>query len=154
MPGLAQSILNFARGRRNTQVGDGECWTLAETTLRNAGAQTSNDIMGSSNVTADADYVWGDQIQATDVRPGDIIQFRNYRYDISDDSSSAWEERPHHTAIVDSVSPGGVVMVLEANVGGSRRVQRNRLYLRDGNVGGRTVTITGQFWVYRPRPRN
>ncbi|GAB3509984.1 hypothetical protein GCM10027341_47750 [Spirosoma knui] len=154
MPGLAQSILNFARGRRGNQVGDGECWTLAETALRNAGAQTSRDIMGSDNIVDDADYIWGDEVLATNVRPGDIIQFRNYRYDLSSDTSSSWQERPHHTAIVDSVGTGGVVTVLESNVNGSRRVQRNQLYLRDGNVGGQSVTVTGRFWVYRPRPRS
>ena len=59
---INQKIEFYVRGNLGKQVGDGECWTLAEKALAQAGAQTSNDIMGASNVTPDADYVWGDAI--------------------------------------------------------------------------------------------
>ncbi|HET9954420.1 MAG TPA: hypothetical protein VFQ61_07945 [Polyangiaceae bacterium] len=59
-----QKIQAFASSRVGQQVGDGECWTLAEQALAAAGAKTSNEIMGAANVTPDADYVWGKLHQA------------------------------------------------------------------------------------------
>jgi hypothetical protein len=75
---INQQIVTYVSGNIGTQVGDGECWTLAEQALAQAGAQTSRDIMGASKVTPDADYVWGDKIAAKDITPGDILQFRDY----------------------------------------------------------------------------
>ncbi|AQG80532.1 CHAP domain-containing protein [Spirosoma montaniterrae] len=153
MPGIGDNIRTFARNRRGQQVGNGECWTLVETALRNAGARTSNDIMGADNVTEDADYVWGEEVNAADARPGDIVQFRDYRYDLSSETSTEWQERPHHTAIIDTINSDGTIQVFESNVGGSRRVQRNRLFLRSGSVGNSSVTVTGRIWVYRPQAK-
>lgn len=146
---LNQNIVNWVSSRVGNRVGNGECWTLAETALRESGAKTSNDIMGADNVTANADYVWGDSVTLANLTPGDIIQFRNYVVTV-DNGSSWWQEtRPHHTAIVASVGANGVVEVLECNVKGSRRVQRNTLYFQTSS----SVSISGSWWFYRPQPR-
>lgn len=146
---LNQNIVNWVSSRVGNRVGNGECWTLAETALRESGARTSNDIMGADNVTANADYVWGDPVTLANLTPGDIIQFRNYVVTV-DNGSSWWQEtRPHHTAIVASVGASGVIEVLECNVKGSRRVQRNTLYFQTSS----NVSISGTWWFYRPQPR-
>jgi|APHig6443717817_1056837.scaffolds.fasta_scaffold228294_1 hypothetical protein len=75
---INQKIVNYVRGNLGKQIADGECWTLAERALAGAGAQTSKDIMGPSNVTPNADYVWGDEIDHKDIIPGDVLQFRDY----------------------------------------------------------------------------
>jgi hypothetical protein len=99
-------------------------------------------------------YVWGDAVTMTSLEVGDIIQFRNYTYRFNrPDGSWNEETRPHHTSIVAAVISPGVVDVFECNVGGSRNVQRNRLYLQTGAVTGGSVTVSGQMWYYRPQPR-
>src|SRR5215510_5626926 len=74
---IADQIISYPRQRYNQRVGDGECFTLVNQALRNAGAHSADHF---GQVTPDADYVWGTSIALADVRPGDVIQFRNYRY--------------------------------------------------------------------------
>ncbi|WP_353722895.1 hypothetical protein [Dyadobacter sp. 676] len=149
---LGNAVAQFAQTNLGNQVGNGECWTLAERALQSAGARTSTEIMG--RIGPDDNYVWGDAVTAASLEVGDIIQFRNYsfRFEGSDGSWSE-ESRPHHTAIVASIDTSGAVEVFECNVNGSKKVQRNRLYLRTGALSGGSVTVSGQMWFYRPQPR-
>lgn len=153
MPGIGDSIRQFARLKKGHQVGNGECWTLVETALRNAGARTSNDIMGPDQVTDDADYVWGDAVMPANAQAGDIVQFRDYAFDLDGETKTEQQTRPHHSAIIEAINSDGTVQVFESNVNNSRRVQRNRLFLRSGQVGEGVVTVRGQIWVYRPQPK-
>ena len=75
---MADRIVSYARRRRGQRVGDGECFTLVDRALRSAGALSAAD---HGEVTPDADYIWGTEVNLSDVRPGDVIQFRDYRYD-------------------------------------------------------------------------
>lgn len=146
-----QSVVQFAQQQMGSQVGAGECWDLAEEALRNAGAKTSNDIMGAKKVTANADYKWGTPIKLMSLEEGDIIQFRNYKYTLTNDDGS-WEEqeRPHHTAVVAKVWYHGCVEVYEQNVANQRRVERHTLYFQSGSADGATVKLRGTTWFYRP----
>ena len=112
---MADRIVSFARQRRGQVYGDGECFTLADAALRTAGAKRAADF---DRVTPDADYVWGTPIGRADLQPGDVIQLRGYvcelemrteHADGSADIETRTEERPHHTAIVESVGASGVV---------------------------------------------
>jgi hypothetical protein len=141
-----QTIVAWITTRVGTQIGNGECWTMVETTLRESGARTSNSIMGASGVTATADYVWGTPTTLANLAPGDIIQMKNYRYSESD---GAYQTRPHHSAIVEAVWADGVIDVFECNVNGSRRVQQNTLYFQSGDG----ISVSGRWWFYRPIPR-
>ena len=151
-------VVNFARDRIGQRVGSGECFDLADQALRNAGAKSAADF---GVVTPDADYVWGNQVHLSDVHSGDIIQFRNYRYDrtIETDTSinTDFQERPHHTAIVERVDASGAFTVLEQNVPDGASVQRSQLFFSavNTNSAGRktTITVQGRFWFYRPQPR-
>lgn len=149
---LGNAVAQFAQTNLASQVGNGECWTLAERALQSAGARTSTEIMG--NVGPNDNYVWGTAITSANLEAGDIIQFRNYTFRF-DSSDGAWrtESRPHHTAIVMSVDTSGVVEVYECNVNNSKNVQQNRLYLRTGAMSGGSVTVSGQMWFYRPQAR-
>lgn len=149
---LNQVIARWAAGRTGHRVGDGQCWTFAETALRQAGARTSNDIMGADGVNSDADYVWGTEVSLANVQPGDIVQFRYYSVHIESPDGSGREEsrgEPRHTAIVAAVGANGAITVLEQNVPDGGAVRRTTLFFRDSD----TVTTNGNWWFYRPIPR-
>ncbi len=177
---LPDDVVAWARARIGQTVGDGQCWTLAERALAASGGRTSTQIMGA--VTTSQNYVWGSPVAdlANGLRPGDILQFRNYRWT---DSSTvrtthpdgSWSQtgggvqtRNHHTAIVETVVSPGVVDVLEQNAPPGSRVHRTRLRLVSF-TGPTTVTHLpngdrvettpvhvidshSQIWGYRPQP--
>ena len=160
---LGEQVVAYPRQRRGQVVGDGECFTLADNALRNAGARSAADY---GTVTPDADYAWGSAVTQSDLRPGDIIQFRNYRYDREvetshTDGSSATQtdsqERPHHTAIVERVGANGAITVLEQNAPAGAAVTRNELFFsnRDETSGEvrTSIRVRGSFWFYRPVAR-
>jgi hypothetical protein len=160
---LGGRVVRFPRQRMGQRVGDGECFALADGALRNAGARTAEDF---GTVIPDADYVWGSSVSLADVQPGDIVQFRDYRYDREVETRNAdgsivtntdFQERPHHTAIVERVDGNGAITVLEQNSPSSSPVVRRQLFFSNGTrtSGTRTTTITvqGTFWFYRPQSR-
>jgi hypothetical protein len=152
---------SYAQARFRQRVGNGECFTLADRGLRASGLRSASDF---GVITADANYVWGTVVSLADVRAGDIIQFRDYRYDRTTETESGagtttdedFQERPHHTAIVERVN-GSEITVLEQNVPNGSGVSRATLFFADSTSrsGRRTTTVTvrGQFWFYRPQPR-
>ena len=155
---LGDQVVSFARDRIGRSTGSGECFDLVDQALRNAGAKSAADF---GTVTANADYVWGSPVSSSDARPGDIIQFRNYRYDrtIKTDSGTDtdFQERPHHTAIVERIDGDGAITVLEQNVPQGSAGQRTQLFFSNisTNAGGRrtTVRVQGRARFYRPQPR-
>jgi hypothetical protein len=182
MPGtMSQQIVAWARGKMGQKVGAGECWDLADQALRASGAASS------TTSGPDDDYVWGDKVIPAGALPGDVVQFRDYVATVRTDTditfddgstSSSWKEeeldRPHHTAIVESTSRAGLV-VLEQNVDpGGKKVQRHTIAVTPGtttttaaqtvkDADGKmkaakvvttvTVTISGKIWVYHPKPK-
>lgn len=155
---MADQIVGYARHRIGQHVGDGQCFALADNALRGAGAKSAADF---GTVTPTADYVWGTSVNLSDVRIGDVIQFRNYHYlkRVDNDDGSFREDgggRPHHTAIVERVDGNGAITVLEQNFEGSP-VRRSQLYFtsRTSTSSGQTttITVTGTFWFYRPQAR-
>lgn len=124
---LNQKIATWVQGKKGQKVGDGECWTLAENALKQAGAKTSYDF---GKVTANADYIWGTEIKVADIKAGDILQFRDHKIKVVTkikvrfDDDSGWDEeeeeefsRGHHTAVVDGTPDAdGVVATLEQNI--------------------------------------
>jgi hypothetical protein len=132
--------------------------SIVDQALRNAGAKSAADF---GTVTPNADYVWGSPVSLADVLPGDIIQFRNYRYDRTIETDAGtdtdFQERPHHTAIVERIDGGGAITVLEQNVPDGSPGQRSQLFFSSlsANSGGRrtTIRVQGRFRFYRPQPR-
>ena len=160
---LNERVLSFAQQRRGRVQGNGQCFALADGALRNSGGKSAADY---DTVTPDADYVWGSIIGRTDLQPGDIIQLRGYEVEIksrtehadgSVETDEREEERPHHTAIVESIGEHGTVTVLEQNFPEGRAVSRNVLHLIDVRytIGETTtrVKVKGTLWFYRPQAR-
>jgi hypothetical protein len=159
---IADRIVGYVRRQRGERVGNGECFTLVDRALRSADARSAADY---GTITPDADYVWGTSVTLADLRPGDVIQFRDYRYhrEVVTESSSETvttedeQERPHHTAVVESVDGGGAVTVWEQNAPDGSPVGRRQLFFTSGTTtrGSTTTTIRvrGSFWFYRPEAR-
>jgi len=157
---MADQIVGYARRQQGSRVGKGECFDLADTALRGAKAKSAADY---GKISREADYVWGTPVTLAGLQPGDVIQFRNYSFDktvvTKTDKETRTEElgqdRPHHTAIVESVGDEGAVTVLEQNAPDGSPVTRTVLYFKDSTSTGdkRTTTIKvhGKFWFYRPQ---
>ena len=162
-PNISARVVGFARRQHGNRVGDGECFALADGALRNARARSAGDF---GSVADDADYVWGTTVTLSDLQPGDIIQMRDYRYDRdvnvdnpdgSGSTNTSFQERPHHTAVVETVNGNGSVTVLEQNAPRGSAVLRSELFFTNSTTtaGRRTTTIRvqGTFWFYRPQAR-
>jgi hypothetical protein len=159
---MADQIVSFARRRRGERVGDGECFTLVDRALRDAGAKRARDL---GPVTPTADYVWGTAVTLAELQPGDVIQFRDYEYAVEVRTSTDEEEseeaetqgRPHHTAIVENVDGNGAVTVLEQNAPPGSSVRRTRLFFTNSRTESgsttTTVRVRGSWWFYRPEAR-
>jgi hypothetical protein len=143
--------MKYARAQSGKTVGSGECFDLADSALRGAGAKSAADF---GPVTPDAAYQWGQAIPLDKALPGDILQFSDYEMETSktkttslsfpDGASLEYEEtstqsvtRPHHTAIVALSPDRGTVAVLEQNVERGRRV-------KEKTVGSATLAYRGQ----------
>jgi hypothetical protein len=160
---IADRILVFARRQRGSRVGNGECFTFADRALSTSGARSAGDY---GDVTPNTDYVWGSSVSLTNLQPGDVIQMRDYRFDRevsvnnpdgSGSTDTDFQERPHHTVIVESVEGNGAVTVLEQNAPRGSSVRRSQLFFSNSTstAGRRTTTIRvqGSFWFYRPQAR-
>jgi hypothetical protein len=156
---MADQIVGFARRQQGSRVGKGECFDLADQALRGAKAKSAADY---GKISRNADYTWGTPVTLADLQPGDVIQFRNYLYKSTvvtkTDKETTTDEvdvdRPHHTAIVESVGDNGAVTVLEQNAPDGSPVARTVLYFKDSTTtSGRkttTIKVTGKFWFFRP----
>jgi hypothetical protein len=163
---LNQKVLLWAQGKVGQQVGDGECWTLAESAVTKSGGQSSKGLTGvDEDAFADADYVWGDAVKLDDAKPGDILQFRDYSFETTTtQTNGAWNsktgERGHHTAIVVRNLGSGQLVVIEQNVApGGKKVQQNTIYVKDGaTIAGAkgattTATASGSVTAFRPKAK-
>jgi hypothetical protein len=123
-------------------VGDGECYALADETLKKAQAKSAPDF---GKITKTADYAWGKEISDwKEVRAGDILQFRNHEIEVvivktvrktfADGSSAEKTEtdtqtfqRGHHTAIVLSNNLDGTMTVVDQHVLDESRKRRSKV---------------------------
>jgi hypothetical protein len=91
----------------------------------------------------DDDYVWGDPIQLKDIRPGDVLQFRDFvivtttvtKVDHPDGSGGEGQHadpkiRPHHSAIVDAILGPNRVKIIEQGVKPGPKIKANVIPLR------------------------
>jgi hypothetical protein len=139
---LGSAVVRNARSQLGQKVGDGECWTLADQSLRAAGARRpGRDGM--------ATYVFGRRLGSRDaLRPGDVLQFENARFEHQNPGGgSSWFDMPHHTAIVGQVR-GKVVTIYQQNFGNTadeKRVRTDTINLAE--------RVRGTVTAFRPIPR-
>jgi len=97
------AIVAFCAQRIGTRVGNGECWTLADEAIK---ACDADPVMGLN---------FGQEIDPSDVAPGDILQFDSCRFDLPWGGFKT-AGLPQHTAVVVGRGPEGI-RVLEQNPG-------------------------------------
>ncbi len=137
-PPLNLKVLQFARAQMGRQVGNGECWTLADQALDAAGAHRP----GRNGY---ASYVFGREIGLRALQPGDVIQFENVHFEHHSPNGSWYSnDFPHHTVIVARVQ-GQRITLLHQNINGDRRVQTGTIDLADRQGGS--------MRYFRPQPR-
>ncbi len=166
---LGNAIVAYAMTAKGREVGDGECFSLADQALTRAGARSAGEY---SEITPDGDYIWGKPVSLAAAKPGDILQFRNFHIlrrvtttirgadgSISQMQSQEMEERDHHTAIV-TANLGTSLAIAEQNVEPlGRIVQQNTIDIasgtrQDASAGTQTATETyveGEIRAYRPQ---
>jgi hypothetical protein len=148
LPDLAGLVLAFAESHLGTQVGDGQCTSLAMQALQSAGARSDFGVWGSQ-----ANYVWGTAVLVelghgrggsaslgsyAAVEPGDVVQFSNADFS----GSGSAQMFPHHTAIIEAYLGNGRFSILQQNVNGTMTVQQAVLNF--------SQLRTGTVWVYQP----
>ena len=145
---INQRVAQFAQNHLGQRVRRGECFDLADRALRSAGAASAADY---GRVTPRGDYQWGLGVMPSSAQVGDIVQFRNFRVDFSDERGEGWETRgaPNHTAIIAAVEGDGRFEIWEQNYNNVRRVTRTIIYLTSNPPRSR---VSGRVSVYRPQP--
>jgi hypothetical protein len=141
------------------------CFALVDHLLKSVGAKSAADF---GEVTSNADYVWGEEVELNAVQPGDILQFRDHVINITTLKLGElkWEvkseetlRRPHHTAVVVAVQKDGSVEVVEQNVRPDPKKIRRSVIVRlpegeDTKYRYTTekseIKVTGKVRAYRP----
>ncbi|KFY23078.1 hypothetical protein V493_06111 [Pseudogymnoascus sp. VKM F-4281 (FW-2241)] len=132
----SENLAHWCELQMGTQVGNGECWTLANNGLI-AVASTCTD-RGKEPCMASQGYVHGALIYekigrkhpeppggvlAAGVARGDIIQFWKARLEAKDGRSWKSAGAPDHTAVITRVERSGVMKTVEQNMGGVKIVK-------------------------------
>lgn len=149
---LNDAVVRYARSQRGQQVGDGECTRLLEEALRHTGGEGRR----RRETPGKGDYVWGELLvvvepgkiegNLADVKPGDLMQFRDAKFERTDRRGVTKFEFPHHSAVVDRANARtGFITVLHQNVNGKKTVTELTMNVNDLKAG----------WVriYRPTPK-
>jgi hypothetical protein len=168
---VGDRVVAYVSTLQGRQVGDGECFSLVDNALSANGLRSA---AAYGEITPDADYVWGRPVSLTQVQPGDVLQFRNFRIvkritttqqmpggQLARTESEDFEERDHHTAIVER-NFGDSVSIFEQNVEPEGRVvQRNRIALKshtenetnaaESSQNFIQISVEGEVFAYRPQ---
>ena len=125
---LPLMLVAFCKQNMGKQVGNGECWTLANEAFRSCGLARP----GGDN------RVWGRllDLKQEKLAPGDIVEYRNAKF--SNGSSTG----PAHTSVVVKGGRRGSATIAEQNWSGHKTV-------REAPFDSRTL-IEGEVMVYRP----
>lgn len=145
---FCESVAAFTESVRNTQVGDGECWTLAKQAfdatpgVMPPQGYTFGAVVYEAEGLAPAPVAYNDRIAR-----GDVIQFLSARIETKSNQGIITRQvilgAPNHTAVVVNVSPDNrTVDVLHQNLGGVRTVQPGTFNLDE--------VTAGHVTVYRP----
>jgi hypothetical protein len=146
-------IVQWCYARMGQQVGNGECWTLADEALKAVGEQTNPPCMPSQSlVHGHIVYehvhghspVWADDI----IRAGDIVQWLSAKYERRERGRIVYGSSvgaPDHTAVVTKYSDG-VILVLHQNTGGAKVVKTGEFRFAE--------MVGGEIRIYRPIWKN
>jgi len=178
-PTLNGRIVDFVQQNYGKRVGDGSCWSLAAKAYESAGAKMFPPY------GKDVDHVWGDRIATftpgstpdlRDLKPGDVLQFRNVQIlqEIPPGGKfprGGWHtlNYRHHTAVVVGVDVDRITIeIFEQHTspegGGpvrpfvTRRTLDLRSYEKEFRSGNTKESkqfgmVSGTIWAYHPVPK-
>jgi hypothetical protein len=148
-------VVEYAKSQVGKQVGNGECWTLANEAMKLAGTKSSFHFTDTPNK---GDYVWGtlsfgldgkgakESGALKDVKPGDIMQFRDAKFSGRKGNGTYTMTASHHTAVVVKADKmAKTITILHQNWNGKKTVAEETLPLGD--------LKEGWIKVYRPQPK-
>lgn len=154
------ALVTFCLDQLGQRVGTGECCDLVRHGLAAIGALTR-----WPDAPEEGDFVWGVfvcSVEARDgqhltqvgkaggngrVRPGDVIQFKDVRFEGQRGNGTYWLTYPHYTAVVEQVSKDGTYcQVLHQNSSAAGTVEETVLSIPD--------LTQGWMRFYRPVGRN
>lgn len=120
-------VVSFCKGNMGKQVGNGECWTLADEAFKACGLERP----------AGQSRVWGRLVDydKEPIEPGDIVEF------VTAEISGYGKTGPNHTAVVVKGGRRGQCTVAEQNWSGVKKVRETELNLRG--------LVSGEVMVYR-----
>lgn len=126
--GSTADIVSFCRLNKGRQVGDGQCWALANEAFKVAGFRRPGSDL----------RVWGRLVnpETEFLKPGDVIEYESARF------SDGIITGRNHTAIVIIGGSAEHFTVAEQNFSGAKKVS-----FRDVSLNKR---IFGRVSVYRP----
>ena len=153
---LGERIVAFCKANKGKQVGDGECAALAKAALKEVDAKPRSTYPDNPN---EGDYVWGKLVyfieagpegkrtgKEKDVRPGDVIQFCNTKFEWRSGGKNRSRTSVKHTAIVAAVEEDGKTWrIFHQNTDGKRFVEEASINLKQ--------LKRGWLRVYRPIPK-
>jgi hypothetical protein len=114
-PPLNDKVLAYAVAQKGKQVGNGECWTLADEALASAGARRPGQ--GGYAV-----YEFGRALKTDEkVLPGDIVQFNDAKFVTRTATKEFTLLMPLHTGVVSKVD-GTKIEMINQNLSGVRGV--------------------------------
>lgn len=118
----------YCRGQMGKQVGNGECWTLADEAFKACGLKRPGGDL----------RVWGRLVdwKKEELLPGDIVEYRSAKFD--NGSSTG----PEHTSVVIKGGKRGI-MIAEQNWSGNKTVRETGFDPKGLN--------SGEIMIYRPQ---
>jgi hypothetical protein len=152
-----EKVIEFCKKQVGKEVGDGECVSLANAALKEAGAKS---LGAFEDNPGRGDYVWGDLVyertvkdgktaeegKPTMVKPGDVIQYRDAKFMGRQGGGIYASVAAHHTAVVVGVSKDGkTFQILHQNINGKKEVSSGTVRLAD--------LQEGWIRVYHPVPK-
>jgi uncharacterized protein (DUF2147 family) len=120
-------LVAFCKDNLGKQVGNGECWTLADQAFRACGIKRpTNDLR-----------VWGRKIdfEKEKLQEGDIVEYRTAKF-----SNGTWTG-PEHTSVIVKASRKTIV-VAQQNWGGKKTVSEMEF--------DPSTLVSGELTFYRP----
>lgn len=132
---LNNRVIAFVNRVMGTTVGRGECWDLAQQALDQNLADWTRPTTFGLLLNPDT----------TEIKAGDIIQFRNLKTtEHLPGGVTKWETfgAPDHTAVVYKVLGKKHFTLAHQNIGGKRSVVKSDVNL--------TNVTAGKYWIYRP----